>query len=287
MRKWMSERLKRRKKEPAKAGAEPPPAPLQPAFYDAEPAKVDEPAEAAASASQPEAVQETHTAEPQARSQQPSSIEDGNGAKRRRRRGRGGRGRGRSSSQPTGGESAPVAAATPANASPASVSPGKTGAAQPAKGFVVLAIGLPGSGKSSWFKRHKITPLSSDLLRVLLFDDPTEQRFQDLIFSNLRSMLKARLIARRPTNYVDATNLSPHERNGWIKLAKDYGYEVQAVFFDVPVEVCLERNQRRERKVPEDAMRRMASKLKPPAFDEGFSKITVVRVKQKEEPATD
>ena len=146
----------------------------------------------------------------------------------------------------------------------------------------MLAIGLPGSGKSSWFKRHDITPLSSDMLRALLFDDPTEQRFQDLIFSNLRSMLKARLIARRPMNYVDATNLSPHERNGWVKLAKDYGYEVQAVFFDVPVEVCLERNRRRERKVPEDAMRRMAGKLKQPTFEEGFSKITVVRVKQKE-----
>jgi hypothetical protein len=26
----------------------------------------------------------------------------------------------------------------------------------------------------------------------------------------------------------------------------------------------------------------MASKLKPPAFDEGFAKITVVRVKKKE-----
>ena len=146
----------------------------------------------------------------------------------------------------------------------------------------MLAIGLPGSGKSSWFKRHNINPLSSDMLRALLFDDPTEQRFQDLIFSNLRSMLKARLIARRPMNYVDATNLSPHERNGWIKLAKDYGYEVQAVFFDVPVEVCLDRNRRRERKVPEDAMRRMAGKLKQPTFEEGFSKITVVRVKQKE-----
>jgi len=76
------------------------------------------------------------------------------------------------------------------------------------KGSVILAIGLPGSGKSSWFKRHNVTPLSSDMLRGLLFDDPTEQRFQDLIFSNLRSMLKARLIARRPLNYVDATNLT-------------------------------------------------------------------------------
>jgi predicted kinase len=107
---------------------------------------------------------------------------------------------------------------------------------RPPKGVVVLAVGLPGSGKSSWFKRHNITALSSDMLRSLLFDDPAEQRFQDLVFSNLRSMLKARLIAHRPLNYVDATNLTPQERQNWIKLAKDFGYEVQAVFFDVPLE---------------------------------------------------
>ncbi|MGA9307287.1 MAG: ATP-binding protein, partial [Candidatus Sulfotelmatobacter sp.] len=59
-------------------------------------------------------------------------------------------------------------------------------------------------------------------------------------------------------------------------------YEVHAVFFDVPLEVCLERHQRRDLVVPEDVMRRMAAKLKPPAFEEGFAKITVVRVKKKE-----
>ncbi len=90
------------------------------------------------------------------------------------------------------------------------------------------------------------------------------------------------MIARRPTNYVDATNLTPQERHGWIKLAKDYGYEVQAVYFDVPLEVCLERNRKRERVVAEDVMRRMAGKLKAPTFEEGLSKITVVRVKAKE-----
>ena len=149
------------------------------------------------------------------------------------------------------------------------------------KGTVVLAIGLPGSGKSSWFKRHNIRPLSSDLLRELLFDDAEEQRFQDLVFSNLRSMLKARLIARRPMSYVDATNLTPHDRRSWIKLAKDYGYDVQGVYFDVPLEICMERNRRRGRKVDEGILRRMAEKLKAPTFDEGFSKLTVVRVKQK------
>jgi predicted kinase len=151
--------------------------------------------------------------------------------------------------------------------------------AQDPKGFVVLTIGLPGSGKTTWFKRRGVTPLSSDMLRTILFDDITEQRYQGLVFSTLRSLLRARLIARMPWNYVDATNLSPHERRQWIKMAASFGYEVQAVFFDVPLEVCLERNAKRDRPVSDDVMQKMSERLKPPAFDEGFSKITVVRVK--------
>ena len=277
MRKWMSERLKRRKKEPQKAGAEPAQAPLQPAFYDTEPAHQEPAAEvkpAAPVAQEPEAPQEMPSGEPRPVPQPLTGNEDM--AKRRRRRGRGGRGRTRNGAASAegvaaGGEPASTPAAPKETAVPAVAALPTVAVPRASKGIVVLAIGLPGSGKSSWFKRHNVTPLSSDLLRALLFDDPTEQRFQDLIFSNLRSMLKARLIARRPMNYVDATNLSPHERNGWIKLAKDYGYEVQAVFFDVPVDVCLARNERRDRKVPEDAMRRMAGKLKQPTFEEGFS----------------
>ena len=153
------------------------------------------------------------------------------------------------------------------------------GTAKGARGFVVLTIGLPGSGKTTWFKRRGVTPLSSDLLRSLLFDDIAEQRWQGLVFSTLRSLLRARLIAKMPWNYVDATNLSPHERRQWIKMAKSFGYDVQAVFFDVPLEICMERNSRRERTVSDDVMKKMAERLRPPDFKEGFSKITVVRVK--------
>jgi predicted kinase len=167
----------------------------------------------------------------------------------------------------------PPAAAAEATGRPAGRAP---------RGVVVLAIGLPGSGKTTWFKRRGVTPLSSDMLRNILFDDITEQRYQGLVFSTLRSLLRARLIARMPWNYVDATNLSPRERRQWIRMARSLGYEVHAVFFDVPLEVCLERNRRRERVVPDDIMQRMASKLRPPTFEEGFSKIIVVRVKDRE-----
>jgi predicted kinase len=147
------------------------------------------------------------------------------------------------------------------------------------KGYVVLAIGLPGSGKTTWYKRRGVTPLSSDMLRSILFDDITEQRYQGLVFSTLRSLLRARLIAKMPWNYVDATNLSPHERRQWIKMAKSFGYEVQAVFFDVPLAVCMERNRKRDRAVTDEVMLKMAERLRPPTFKEGFEKITVVRVK--------
>ena len=155
------------------------------------------------------------------------------------------------------------------------------------RGVVVLAIGLPGSGKSTWFKRRGVTPLSSDMLRTILFDNITEQRYQHLVFSTLRSLLRARLIARMPWNYVDATNLSPKERRHWIHMGRGFGYETHAVFFDVPVEVCMERNQKRERVVAEEVMRRMAEKLRPPKFEEGFAKITVVRVKRAQAEAAE
>ena len=304
MRKWMSERLKRRKKADGsakEASSAPAPEPLQPKYYDTEPAAPPEaPAEATVVAprrtSRP-APEPVEAAEPVAAPAQSTAAAAPRPRASRRRRGRGGRGGSRprpvtaapavvaeppaveASVVETSAAEPVVAAMPPGEAAPVHVAPAP---ARASKGTVVLAIGLPGSGKSSWFKRHNIHPLSSDLLRELLFDDAQEQRFQDLVFSNLRSMLKARLIARRPMNYVDATNLTPHDRHSWIKLAKDYGYDVQGLFFDVPVEVCMERHQRRGRVVPEDIMRKMAGKLKAPTFDEGFSKITVVRVKQKE-----
>jgi len=296
MRKWMSERLKRRKKpgdgsnkEAAKA-----PEPLQPRFYDNEVSAADVPPQVAAEAPVVEPRRASRTApEPEPASEPGVESASASGESRqrpaRRRRGRGGRGgsRPRVAAVAATVEPSAEAAALPAEMAasvPAIATPVQAPAspARASKGTVVLAIGLPGSGKSSWFKRHNIHPLSSDLLRELLFDDAQEQRFQDLVFSNLRSMLKARLIARRPMNYVDATNLTPHDRHSWIKLAKDYGYDVQGLFFDVPLEVCMERHQRRGRVVPEDIMRKMAGKLKAPTFDEGFSKITVVRVKQKD-----
>src|ERR1039458_10176164 len=204
MRKWMRDRLQRRKKTPAAPSDQPAPPPLQPAYFDAEQApdtasEVEsneaenneaENNESAISAPpplepedrpEPEArpVRTTRSSSPEPPSEaQPAPSQPaargpapaGRSRRRRGGRGRGGRGREQAVAQafapaaakgsipPLPVEAAeeveaegqtpePVAASAPKPPAPAAA------AQRPPKGVVVLAIGLPGSGKSSDLKK--------------------------------------------------------------------------------------------------------------------------------------
>lgn len=173
---------------------------------------------------------------------------------------------------------------------------------------VILAIGLPGSGKSTYFARREIVPLSSDLIRQLLYDDAADQRRPDWVFTALRELLRRRLASGARTSYIDATNLTRRNRREFLAIAREAGCVAEALFFDVPLDVCLERNRnrahsdgvpanreamvadtgvggamggampdsRKGRVVPEHVLRRMAREMEPPTLEEGFARIRVV-----------
>jgi len=137
-------------------------------------------------------------------------------------------------------------------------------------------VGLPGSGKSIYLQQLGVTGLSSDAIRKWLADDETTQSIHDRVFQTLRYLLRHRLQLGRPATYIDATNLTPPERAPYVGIGRSYGAEVEAVWFDVPLDVCRARNAARHRVVPDEALVAMADRLIPPTLAEGFDRITVV-----------
>ena len=141
---------------------------------------------------------------------------------------------------------------------------------------VILLVGLPGSGKSTYVAAKGWPVLSSDDTRRLLLDDMRDQTSNRSVFALLRRLLRLRLELGRPLTCVDATSLTPAERRPYIKTAQMYGADIEALFLDTPVEVCKQRNQARARIVPDEVMDRFAAKLRVPRLDEGFTNVTTI-----------
>ena len=142
---------------------------------------------------------------------------------------------------------------------------------------VILLVGLPGSGKSTYATAQGWPILASDELRRVLLDDARDQTANRTVFVLLRRLLHMRLELRRPVNCIDATNLTPYERRPYIKIAQMHDAEVEAVYLDVPIEVCLQRNRGRDRVVPPDVVEKMSKRLQVPSVEEGFSAVRVLR----------
>ena len=142
---------------------------------------------------------------------------------------------------------------------------------------LVITVGLPGSGKSTYLARLGVNAISSDEVRRLLTDNPEDQPNNRRVFAIIRYLVEQRLQIARPVTYVDATHLKRWEREPYVEIARRYGCELEALYFDVPVEICMNRNRERHRVVPTEAILTMQAGFEPPTSEEGFTTISRVQ----------
>jgi predicted kinase len=143
---------------------------------------------------------------------------------------------------------------------------------------LVLLIGIPGSGKSSYARALRKPTLSLDAIRRRLYGDASILGKSAETDRELRRALEA--LARQGKDAVlDATHVSQARRGRMIRLGRRLGYDhIVGIWFKTPLHECLTRNRKRKRRVPDFVLYKMQHDLErqPPTRGEGFDELVVV-----------
>jgi protein phosphatase len=129
---------------------------------------------------------------------------------------------------------------------------------------LVVLIGASGSGKSTFAARHFAPTeiISSDRARGWVSDDETDQSVSADAFELVRVVAEKRLKHRRLT-LIDATNVRPADRKGWIEIARRWHALPVAIVIDPGISVCVERNKgRADRPFGANVIQRMSSEIR-------------------------
>jgi protein phosphatase len=155
---------------------------------------------------------------------------------------------------------------------------------------LVLLVGASGSGKTTFAARHfaPTEVLASDTFRAMVADDERDMAATADAFELLHAVAAKRLAGGRLT-VIDATNVQPEARRPLVALAHRHGLVALAIVFDLPEQLCLERNAARAgRRVPPRVVRgqhRLLHRSLGQLAGEGLGRVAVLRTPEEVETA--
>jgi predicted kinase len=151
---------------------------------------------------------------------------------------------------------------------------------------IIVAIGLPGSGKSTMLNRLSkdtgMPIISPDAIRLEMGDSEADQTKNTDVWKRAYEMI-AELQASHSVMLFDSTMAQKKDRIHFLETVRKMGIDgIHGIYFQAPFSVVQERNTARGRVVPEYAMLRMHEHLTidPPDLKESsenhFDTFTVI-----------
>ncbi|PZU97805.1 MAG: 6-phosphofructokinase [Pseudanabaena sp.] len=155
---------------------------------------------------------------------------------------------------------------------------------------VIILIGVPASGKSSLAEQMLRTSasqhsssltfgqtqlISPDRIRKQLYGSVATQGNWSEIWAQVQQEFVDAARSQQSVIY-DATNYKREYRREIIALAKSHEFKpITGIWLNVPLWICLSRNENRDRVVPEEVVVEMYRTLSynPPSLNEGFDRI--------------
>lgn len=147
---------------------------------------------------------------------------------------------------------------------------------------LILMCGVAGSGKTVYSKDYiKLFPhiirLSTDECRAIAGVNEGDQTVSYKVFESLY-LITEHLLHQGETILIDATNYNKKNRKRFLDIAKTNNVEIEAIVVNnhLTFSKLMERNNKRDRKVPTEVLDKQFNGFEEPTTEEGFNLIKYV-----------
>lgn len=145
---------------------------------------------------------------------------------------------------------------------------------------IVLMVGFPGAGKSTYVQQIKDGKilLSLDQVRKVVYKEDYNQAMDYIAIKTHHYMLEY-LLKQEHDIIIDGTNTRSYVRQEMVKLARLYGYKIEAHFIDTPIEICMRRALDEDLKHLVAVIQKQSDYFDRQSFlnnSDGFDKVEVI-----------
>lgn len=104
---------------------------------------------------------------------------------------------------------------------------------------LILTVGLPRSGKSTWAREQGFPIVNPDSVRLAIHGEAFIAKAEPIVWQHVFIMAEALFNAGHETIIIDATNTMKRRRDEWKNKFPDA--EIQFQVFETPAEECIRR----------------------------------------------